>query len=144
MAGIIARLKPSNNLLQYPLRTSTQRQNSSSPPRAKLPESGRSRRRSGLEFVDTNSQIRLRVAALLDHGLNQAHVAKQMGLHPTWFNRWVNGKDTKVLSVEAANKLLRYLREFAGTLNDTTKGIETALVDPESLATNGTQKRTKP
>ena len=130
-----------NNLLHNPLRTASLRQNSSSPGRIKLSSLVGSKRRSGLEFLDTNSIIRSLVADLLADGLNQVTMAKHMGLSRTWFNRWLNHKDDRVLTVDAVTGLLAFLRAFGHTIDVTVYGVEQALIKADAAPRTGNGKR---
>jgi Homeodomain-like domain len=96
-----------NNLLRAKLQTVPQRSNSG----FALPSWRQE------PSLDTNESIREQVAQLIALGVNQATLAKRMGVHPSWFNRWINRKDPpRVISVTALDGFAAYLAELAAAI----------------------------
>jgi hypothetical protein len=64
--------------------------------------------------LGTNESIRDQVARLIALGVSQTTLAKRMGLHLSWFNRWINDKGPpRVISVAALDGFAAYLTELA-------------------------------
>ena len=67
--------------------------------------------------LDTNKSIREQVARLIALGVSQTTLAKRMGLHPSWFNRWINEKGSmRVIPVTALDGFATYLEELSGAI----------------------------
>lgn len=95
-----------NNLLRAKLQIALQRPNFVSV----LP----SLRQGSATSLDTNESIREQVVRLIALGVSQTTLAKRMGVHLSWFNRWINKKDPpRVIDVAALDGFTAYLTELA-------------------------------
>jgi hypothetical protein len=105
----VAYFPHSNELLRAKLQTALQRPNAG----FALP----SLRQGPSTSLDTNESIREQVIRLIDLGVSQTTLAKRMGVHLSWFNRWVNQKGPpRVISVAALDGFATYLVELSGAI----------------------------
>jgi hypothetical protein len=71
-------------------------------------------RQGPITSLDTNELIREQVAQLIALGVSQTMLAKHMGVHLSWFNRWVNKKEpARVIPVTALDGFAAYLAELS-------------------------------
>lgn len=123
----VATFIPSNKLLQHTLPTVPVRRNSSPSARVSLsPLADRFGRSVHGFVVDSNDIVRTYVAELLQEGLSQVVLSSHMGVSPTWFNRWINEKDDRVLPMSAVDGLLVFLHQHQRTTQRIIQGIEEA------------------
>ena len=67
--------------------------------------------------LGTNESIRDQVAKLIALGVSQTTLAKRMGLHLSWFNRWINDKGPpRVITVAALDGFAAYLAELSAAI----------------------------
>jgi hypothetical protein len=106
MAMLVAYFPRGNKLLRAKLHTALPRPNSG----FALP----SLAQGPITSLDTNESIREQVVQLIALGVSQTTLAKRMGVHLSWFNRWINKKDPpRVISVAALDGFAAYLAELS-------------------------------
>jgi hypothetical protein len=98
-----------NKLLRAKLHTTLERPNRESP-LPSLPQ-------GPTTSLGTNESIRDQVARLIALGVSQTTLAKRMGVHLSWFNRWINDKGPpRVINVTALDGFAAYLAELAAAI----------------------------
>lgn len=86
--------------------------------------------------LGTNESIREQVAGLIALGVSQTTLAKRMGVHLSWFNRWINKKDPpRVIDVTALDGFFAYLTELSAAIQQAGVAIDEAHAQVTRAAT---------
>ncbi len=82
--------------------------------------------------VDTNEVVRQRVLRLIDLGVSQKTLAKEMGVTETWFSRWVNLKTDPplVIDVAAMDGFQRFVDRLRAAIEETQGAAVAAAPGP--------------
>jgi hypothetical protein len=82
---------------------------------------------SGYDLLDTNETLRRCLIRLIDFGINQKSLAKKLGLHPSWFSRWVNqkGSPAQALSVRELDAFVALIDAWNALGVDLKRELET-------------------
>jgi hypothetical protein len=95
--------------------------------------------------VGTNEVIRADIRRLSNLGVSQKTFAARMGLHESWFSRWLNQRGNPlVLSVAAMDGYIRYLQELAATIgiaHQHATQIDTTVTPPDQSSHRKTRRR---
>lgn len=114
-----------NNLLRFDVHRKLRVHVPALHPRVALSSSGG---HLGTYVADLNETLRAFVAQLIQTtGANQTILAKRLGLSQSWFNRWINAKDDRVLPLTALARLETYLGESIGIMTPAHQTLLAAL-----------------
>lgn len=91
----------------------------------------------------TNESIREQVALLIELGVSQTALAKRMGVHISWFNRWINGKGTdRTITVDALDGYAAYLADLSAAIHQA--GVTAAEAHAQIMRAADATKTTPP